>query len=217
MMSMAWMRMPGQSWLAAAASFTAMWAAMMVAMMLPSLVPMLRRYREAVGGSSARALGLPTTIVGFGYFSVWTVFGVVIFPLGVAFAAAEMRYPALARAVPIMAGVVVLAAGGLQCTSWKAHQLACCGRCPASGRLSTDTGTAWQHGLRLGLQCSYCCSGLMAVLLVVGVMDLRAMGLVTAAITLERLAPSGARIARAIGIVIVGAGMVLIVKAAGIA
>jgi predicted metal-binding membrane protein len=57
----------------------------------------------------------------------------------------------------------------------------------------------------------------MAVLLVVGVMDLRAMGLVTAAITLERLAPSGARIARAIGIVIVGAGMVLIVKAAGIA
>src|SRR5215469_10319373 len=47
-MSMAWMRMPGQTWLGAAASFIAMWAVMMVAMMLPSLVPTLWRYREAV-------------------------------------------------------------------------------------------------------------------------------------------------------------------------
>ena len=38
-MSMAWMRMPGQTWPGAAASFLGMWVAMMVAMMLPSLVP----------------------------------------------------------------------------------------------------------------------------------------------------------------------------------
>ena len=47
-MSMAWMRMPGQTWLGAAASFLGMWIVMMVAMMLPSLVPMLWRYRQAV-------------------------------------------------------------------------------------------------------------------------------------------------------------------------
>ena len=35
-MSMAWMRMPGQTWSAAAASFIGMCVAMMVAMMLPS-------------------------------------------------------------------------------------------------------------------------------------------------------------------------------------
>src|SRR4029434_5949041 len=40
-MSMAWMRMPGQTWSGAAASFLGMWIVMMVAMMLPSLVPML--------------------------------------------------------------------------------------------------------------------------------------------------------------------------------
>jgi len=40
-MSMAWMRMPGQTWPGAAASFLGMWIVMMVAMMLPSLVPML--------------------------------------------------------------------------------------------------------------------------------------------------------------------------------
>src|SRR6266571_7878546 len=47
-MSMAWMRMPGQTWPGAAASFLGMWTVMMVAMMLPSLVPMLWRYRQVV-------------------------------------------------------------------------------------------------------------------------------------------------------------------------
>ena len=40
-MSMAWMRMPGQTWLGAVASFLGMWVVMMVAMMLPTLVPIL--------------------------------------------------------------------------------------------------------------------------------------------------------------------------------
>src|SRR5687768_10162359 len=47
-MSMAWMRMPGQSWADAGATFLGMWSVMMVAMMLPSLLLMLRRYRATV-------------------------------------------------------------------------------------------------------------------------------------------------------------------------
>ena len=43
---------------------------------------------------------------------------------------------------------------------------------------------------RLGLRCSYCCANLIAMLLVIGVMDLSAMTAVTAAITVERLAPA---------------------------
>ena len=53
----------------------------------------------------------------------------------------------------------------------------------------------------------------MAILLVLGVMDLRAMAVVTAAITLERLAPAGACVARALGIVIIEAGLFLIARA----
>ena len=67
-MSMAWMRMPGQSWAAAAASFLGMWVVMMVAMMLPSLVPMLWRYREAVARTGETRLGRLTALVGVGYF-----------------------------------------------------------------------------------------------------------------------------------------------------
>ena len=214
---MAWMLMPGQTWLSAAASFLGMWVVMMVAMMLPSLVPMLWRYRQAVARASDTRLGRLTALVGLGYFLVWTAFGITAFPLGVAVAAVEMQAPALARAVPITVGVVVLIAGTLQFTAWKAHHLACCREAPGRGRtLPADAGTAWRHGLRLGLHCTYCCAGLTAILLVIGVMDVRAMAVVTAAITAERLAPAGERVARAIGAVVVGAGLFLIARAAGL-
>jgi predicted metal-binding membrane protein len=216
-MSMAWMRMPGQTWLGAAAVFLAMWVAMMVAMMLPSLMPMLLRYRQAVGRTGATRLGRLTALVGVAYFFVWTVFGMAAFALGVALAAAEMQLPALARAVPIAIGGVILMAGALQFTACKTHYLACCrdeaGHCRT---LQADAGTAWRYGLRLGLHCSYCCAGLMAILLVIGVMDLRAMAVVTAAITVERLAPAGERVARAIGVVVVATGLLLIVRAVGL-
>jgi len=216
-MSMARMPMCGQTWPGAAASFLGMWVVTMVAMMLPCLVPMLRRYRQAVGSTGETRLGRLTALVGVGYFFVWTAFGMAAFPLGVALAAIEMQQPALARAVPIAVGVVVLIAGSFQLTAWKARHLACCREAPGRGRtLPADAGTAWRHGLRLGLHCTRCCAGLMAILLVVGVMDLRAMTVVAAAITVERLAPAGERVARAIGAVVVGAGLFLIARAAGL-
>jgi predicted metal-binding membrane protein len=139
------------------------------------------------------------------------------YPLGVALAAVEMQVPALSRAVPIAIGVIVLIAGALQFTAWKAHHLACCREPLGRSRtLRADAGTAWQYGLRAGLHCSSCCVGLTAILLVIGVMDLRAMAVVTAAITVERLAPGGERAARAIGAVVVGAGLFLIAQAAGL-
>jgi hypothetical protein len=119
-MSMAWMRMPGQTWPGAAASFLGMWVVMMVAMMLPSLLPMLWRYRQAVGRTGETHLGRLTALVGVGYLFVWT-------------------------------------------------------------RVEGD---------------------------------LRAMAVVAAAITVERLVPAGERVARATGGVVVGAGLFLIARTA---
>jgi predicted metal-binding membrane protein len=56
----------------------------------------------------------------------------------------------------------------------------------------------------------------MSILLVIGVMDLRAMTVVATAITVERLAPAGERVARSIGAVVVVAGLLLIARAAGL-
>jgi predicted metal-binding membrane protein len=194
-----------------------MWTVMMAAMMLPSLVPMLRRHRQAVCRTSEGRLHASTVLVGLGYFAVWTLFGAVVFPLGAALAAIEMRLTTLARVAPIAVGIAVLIAASLQFTAWKARRLAWCRETPEHGRtLTADARAAWRHGLCLGLHCAESCAGLMAILLVIGVMDLRAMAAVTAAITAERLAPNGLRAARAIGAVGVGAGLCLIALAAGI-
>ena len=216
-MSMVWMRMPGQTWPGAAASFLGMWVVMMVAMMMPSLVPMLWRYRQALEQTGETRLDRLTALVGVGYFFVRTVFGMAVFPVGAALAAIAMRQRALAHTAPIAASMVVLIAGSLQLSAWKARSLACCRETPGHGRtLPAHNGTAWRYGLRLGLHCSLCCASLMAILLVIGVMDLLVMAVVAAAITVERLAPAGERIARAIGAGAVGAGLLLVARAAGL-
>lgn len=214
-MSMAWTRLPDQTWVGAAASLLGMWVVMMVGMMLPSLFPMLWRYREGVAGVTETHLGLLTALVGAGYFCVWTLVGVVALPLGFALAEAEMRHPALARAVPMTVGAVVLVAGAFEFTRWKADHLACC-RESLERTLPSDASTACRYGIRLGLHC--CCSsaGLTAILLVMGVMDLRVMAAVTTAVTAERLAPAGERVARAIGVVVVAVGALLIAQAVGL-
>ena len=217
-MSMAWMRMPGQSWSGAAATFLGMWIVMMVAMMLPSLVPMLWRYRRAMCCARPTRLARLTTFVALGYFFVWTAFGVIAFPLGVALATMTMHLPALSRAAPMATGVVVVIAGALQFSAWKARHLACCRGASGDGLvLKANFATAWRHGVRLGVHCAYCCAGLTAILLVIGVMDLRAMTVVAGAITVERLAPAGQRVARIIGGIVVAAGLFLIVRASGMA
>jgi predicted metal-binding membrane protein len=214
MPGMPWMRMPGQSWPGATATFIGMWSVMMVAMMLPALLPMLMRYRAAVADSGA-SLSRLTGLVAAGYFFVWTLVGVAVYPLGLALAEAQMRLPALARAVPCaMAGVVVIA-GLLQFAAWKKRQLACCRSAPMRA-LRADASTAWRHGLRLGLNCVHCCAGLTAVLLAIGVMDLRAMATVTALITAERLAPAGERVARGIGVVVVVCGLIQVANVTGL-
>jgi len=215
-MPMAWMPVCSRTWLAAAAPFVGMWVVMMVAMMLPSLAPALWRYRRTFGGTGGMRPGLLTALAGAAYFLVWAVPGFAVFPLGTALTEVALRRPALAEAVPLAAGVAVLLAGAFQFTAWKARHLACCRETPGSCHpLPTGAGAAWRHGLRLGFHCVASCAGLTAILLVTGIMDLRAMALVTAAITAERLAPDGARVARATGAVAVAAGLVLILRAGG--
>ncbi len=213
-MSMTWMKMRGQTWAGAAASFMAMWTLMMLAMMLPSFVPMLLSYRTCMRATSENRLGALTTICGAAYFFVWAVFGAVAYALGLVLANAEMRWSALARSVPIIAGFVLLLAGCIQLSPWKARQLGRCRLAPASvGALPERARNAWQHGVRLGVRCALCCSGFMIILLVVGAMNLAAMAILAAAITIERIAPRPAIAARAAGAVAIVVGVVATARA----
>jgi predicted metal-binding membrane protein len=211
-MSMAWMRMPGQGWFESVAVFLGMWIAMMVAMMLPVLVPMLWRYRIALDSEGKGRSGRLIALAGLGYFCVWTALGAAVYPPGIALATLLMQQPALASAVPVATAVVVVCAGALQFTAWKARLLACCRLSPAV-LMPASAGMAWRRGVSLGLHCVRCCAGQTAVLLVVGVMDWRAMIAVTAAIAAERLAPAGNLSARMVGVAGIGFGGWLLMRA----
>ena len=207
-MDMTWMRMPGQGAMAANASFAAMWIAMMLAMMLPAVAPPLWRYRAAVAASGDVRGGGLCAVAGLAYFAVWSVPGVLIHPLGGAVATVLMRSPALARAAPATAAIVIALAGLVQFSAWKRHRLACCRarEIPPPYRRA-DAATAWRYGSRLGLHCLGGCAGFTAALLVVGVMDWRAMLLATVAIAAERLLPDGERVAKVSGAALIALGL----------
>jgi predicted metal-binding membrane protein len=195
-----------------------MWIVMMVAMMLPAQAPALRTFAAAVARSDGAPVGRLAAIAGAAYFTVWGAAGLVVFPAGAALAAIEMAQPAVSRAVPFAIGAVLLAAGAMQFTPAKARALACCRAAPGHGRPApADVHAAWRHGLRLGVRCLRCCGNLMAILLVLGVMDLGVMAAVTLAITAERVAPGGARVARLVGAGVVLAGVVQLARAAAAA
>ena len=213
-MSMAWMRMPGQGWLGAAAAFLGMWMTMMAAMMLPSLVPMLRRYRQSLMVTSRLRMNGLTALAALAYFFIWAAFGALIFPPGAVLAELAMEHPTLARSMPTAVGIVVLMAGVMQFTGWKAQHLACCRDLPKHGcNMPVDAPTAWRHGLRLGVHCGCSSAGFTAILLAGGVMDLGLMAAVTVAITVERVAPKSERVARGMGVVAIGAGVLLLMRA----
>jgi predicted metal-binding membrane protein len=170
---------------------------MMAAMMLPSSALMLRRDRGAAAGRGETHLFRRSAMVGTGYFLAWIAISVAVVPLG------DM----LAHVTPIAAGAIVLIAGTFQFTSWKTRQLECW-RDQSTGRRAP-----LRQGLRLAIHCARCCGNLMAILLVIGAMDMRAMAVVTAAITAERVVPAGDRVARVIGVVVVAAGAFKIARA----
>jgi len=163
-------------------------------MMLPSLAPTLRHRRER------------RWLAAIAYFFIWTLFGALAYTAGITLAAAEMRSPNLARSAPIATAAVLLLAGLVQLTPWKARHLACCRAITFS--FSPGVRGAWNDGIRLGIHCVLCCSGLIVVLLVLGVMNLAVMLVVSAAITIERLAPRPTIVARAIGVAVVIAGAI---------
>lgn len=195
--SMMWIPMCGQTWLDAAASFVAMWIVMMMAMMLPSL---------AWTSWHAELDAIDLALLCLGYFSVWAFLGLTVFMVGTGLVAVAMRLSAFAQFMPFAAGVSILLAGIFQFSALKVHFLADC-------RQVLRSAPAFRQGLSLGSHCCCSCAGLTTVLLVFGMMDLRTMVAVTAAVTAERVVPAGMRIAHATGALAIGAGALMIARA----
>ena len=200
-MSMMWMRMSGDTWLTAWLSFTFMWMAMMTAMMMPSAAPVFVKT-----GWSAKSFC--QTVLG--YFTVWTLPVILLFPAGVLLAEATMQSQRLSRIVPLLSGMVLVAAGAFQFTRLKINYLM---RCRS---LSGCTGTplqktmpAFKHGCRHGFDCEIFCAGLMVAQLMLGVMNPLAMIGIAMFVTAEKLLPRPALVVKLVGIAIITAGITM--------
>jgi predicted metal-binding membrane protein len=208
------MAMPQQTWYGAAAGYLGMWMAMMVPMMLPSLLPELLRYRRSVRGADAFHRHGLTAMVGAGYFAVWALVGLAAYAAGAGVAAVEMRWERVAPWMPVAAGGLLLAAGGVQLGAWKARQLALCRERSGCGHPPVpDARVAWRHGLWMGVRCSLCCGNLMLALLAIGMMNPAAAAAATLAISAERLAPARLQVERVAGLAIIVAGAVTLARA----
>src|SRR5688572_21409449 len=145
------MTMPQEAWYGAAAGYLGMWMGMMVPMMLPSLIPMLSRYRRSVRGADGMHRHGLTALVGVGYFAFWAVVGAAAYTGGAAIMAAELVWGRVAEWLPTAAGGVLLVAGGVQFTPWKARQLGLCREASGCGCPPEPNAlAAWRHGIRLG-------------------------------------------------------------------
>jgi predicted metal-binding membrane protein len=206
------MMMP-QPWTAmTAVLMLAMWWIMMLGMMLPSAAPMILLFgRIQRTQLAAEAPYARTAIFTAAYLLVWGVFSA--FATSAQWALGEAAwFEQMSMTVGRDVGAVLLVLGGLyQLTPFKRACLDHC-RSPAEflARHWRKGGLgAWRLGLVHGAYCLGCCWLLMLLLFVFGVMNLAWIAALAVLVLLEKLVPHGDAVARAAGVLMLGAGLVL--------
>ena len=193
----------------------AMWGAMALAMMLPTAAPMIVTYAELA--ETAAAKGEPAAsplVLTAGYVTIW---------LGVALALAALQGllvrlalldAAFAAASPLFSGALFIGAGFYQFSALK-H--ACVTQCQHPFRFFFANWTAeprgvFRLGMRQGLYCLGCCWAMMLLMFAVGVMNVVWMAALGTVMAIEKVGTT-TRFSRALGVVFMLCGAVLIVAA----
>ncbi len=188
----------------------AMWAVMMVAMMLPSAMPLLLMVRTVSARRQARPSPAATTaLVGFGYLTAWAAFSLLAAGGQWELERLAMLSPAMRLIHPRLAGLLLILAGVYQFSPWKNACLSRC-RTPLGFVLAEwrdGTRGAFVLGLRHGLYCVGCCWLLMALLFVVGVMNLVWVTVIAAAVLVEKVWSRGVWVSRGMGVLLLGWGL----------
>ena len=223
-MDMRGMDMPGMkmfapgfvTWSTGDAAFmVAMWAVMMVGMMTPSAAPMILLYARV--GRQAVEQGTTFAATGWfigGYLAAWAVFAVLATAAQWALEQAALLDPMMTSASDSFGGALLIVAGLYQWTPWKD---ACLRQCQGPlrfimrhGGFRPEPERALALGMRHGLYCIGCCWALMALLFVVGVMNLGWIAAIAAFVLLEKAVPAGRWLSRIAGVGIIGAGLWLL-------
>ena len=188
-----------------------MWSVMMVGMMALSALPVLLLF-AGMRSQPVNRLALPAVpSFGFGYLVVWLAFSACATAAQWALHEHALLSPTMATSSTLVAGLILIAAGVYQLTPLKNRCLARC-QSPLGFLMSNwrdGSAGAFRMGFRHGIFCLGCCWALMAVLFVVGVMNLAWVAVLTLFILAEKLGPAGAGVSRAGGVILIALGTLL--------
>ncbi|MEU6770637.1 DUF2182 domain-containing protein [Streptomyces sp. NPDC046759] len=177
-------------------AFLVMWTLMTAAMMLPATAPVAALYARTITVHRTPRMVAFTVA----YLLVWAAAGLPAYGLAAGLGQAAKLPAAAGTAV---AAAVFAISGLYQLTPLKDRCLAMC-RSPIGLMLGYASYPRQSRDLRAGAHhgafCLGCCWSLMVLLAAFGVMNLWAMVVLTTVITVEKLAPAGRRVARAVGV-----------------
>jgi predicted metal-binding membrane protein len=193
-----------------------MWAVMMAGMMVPSAAPVillvLRVYRRR-GDQHARVSA--AAFVG-GYLVTWTTFSATASAAQFGLHRAAVLTPEMASGSALLAGAILLIAGLYQ---WLPLKNTCLTHCQSPLGFITrhwreGAAGGFMMGVRHGIFCVGCCWALMALLFVVGVMNLMWVAAIAAYVLIEKLTPQGLRIGRVAGGLLIIWGIYVLTRSA---
>jgi predicted metal-binding membrane protein len=185
---------------------------MMVGMMAPSAAPMILMYaRVARRGRISDKPFVATGWFAAGYFLAWVGFSLAATIVQWVLERAAVLDARMASANILLGAVVLIGAGVYQ---WMPIKNACLAQCQSPlgflmshGGFRRDVRGCLRLGLLHGAYCVGCCWILMALLFVVGVMNVLWIALLALLVLVEKLTPRGIRVSRVAGVICVAAGL----------
>lgn len=182
-----------------------MWLVMMAAMMLPSAAPMILTFAAVARNRRQHQRPyVPVAVFASGYLAVWGGFSAAATVAQWLLHRAALLSPMMVSSSAWLGGVLLLLAGVFQFTPLKRS---CLTRCRAPLEFIT---TRWREGwpgafamgLEHGLFCTACCWALMALLFVLGVMNLLWIAVLTILVGLEKILPGRLLVTRGSGLLL---------------
>lgn len=217
MQDMGGMAMPMSIWPwtpAHAAMMFVMWLVMMTAMMLPGAAPVILLYGTIARREDAGMRAAPAFFT-LGYLAAWSGYSVAALLAQFVLEWTQLLSPMMEAASGVLSGALLIAAGLYQFTPLKRSCLDSC-RSPLeflSTHWRPGKRGAFLMGARHGVYCVGCCWGLMLLLFVGGLMNLLWIAGLALFILIEKLAPGGLWLGRALGVLLMAGGAAVLLRA----
>lgn len=189
-----------------------MWAVMMIGMMTPSAAPALVLLAKLKAGRNDTDVAFPVAVFGLGYLVVWIGFSAIAALAQWVLHESTLLSPSMVMTNRMLAGATLIAAGVYQLSPAKNACLTQCQR-PVDFLLANwrdGRVGSFSMGTRHGIYCVGCCWALMAVLFVVGVMNLAWVAGLAAFVLVEKFGRTGLVAARAGGAIMIAFGILVL-------